>query len=88
MFYSFIQIGENRGKMMEWISVKDRLPDFEKRLVVAYGHCKNPVIQKRIAGPDEDFIELCEYTRQHGFLRGPFLFSATHWMPLPSPPKE
>jgi hypothetical protein len=55
---------------MEWISVKDRLPESINRLVLWYR-------------PDEHSIYKIWIDSSH--VINPL---ATHWMPLPSPPKQ
>lgn len=68
--------------MSEWISVKDRLPEkMEYYLVYLQGNPEyNCLIEKSI------------YSKEHGgFIPthgGQFHLPATHWMPLPNPPKE
>lgn len=71
---------------MEWISVKDRLPEDEQR-VIAY--CQK--VKKYFVG----FAERSHYSdKVHWWHEGAKggLYSATskvtHWMPLPEPPKE
>lgn len=62
---------------MEWISVKDRLPEEGERVLT----CKNGI------------IEIHKYdSRRNGWVdeRDWFWSMAmvAHWMPLPEPPKE
>jgi hypothetical protein len=57
---------------MEWISVKDRLPRKDGDYIV-YTPSSN--ISK---------VRKCSYTVLYGW----GINEVTHWMPLPSPPKE
>ena len=66
--------------MMEWISVEDRLPD-ETDDVLLYDS-QMGVFSGRIS-----------YVISHGYFNithttGHTANGATHWMPLPEPPKE
>ena len=68
--------------MIEWISVKERLPEVNK-LVLCYRY--NPS-QYRIG-----FYIGANYTEDVAAFRNTneiFSFGVTHWMPLPEPPKE
>jgi hypothetical protein len=59
---------------MEWISVKDRLPEIGETVIVHGG----------IAYRIED-----EWISQTGFANGrPIMWPVTHWMPMPEPPQE
>ena len=69
---------------MEWISVKDRLPDHGQQVIGFI--------------PDE-FIFTCDYDQELGFCDywdietenmyyRPFNDHVTHWMPLPEAPKQ
>ena len=62
---------------MEWISVKDRLPE---RLDVV-------IVQGGIAYylPDEEAWMTITGERWPG---RPIVWNVTHWMPLPEPPEE
>lgn len=65
--------------MSEWISTKDRLPDEDKEVLVAYWFLPNN-------GDPSWIIETGRY------LAGKWVqlegYDVTHWMPLPEPPKE
>lgn len=57
---------------MEWISVKDRLPETKEAIV--YAESGIGMIDVKLLGMDwQDFV--CR-------------FNVTHWMCLPEPPKE
>lgn len=73
--------GEEDKRMMEWISVKDRLPTEETNVLV--------FAVSRYASGQEIFIDrmmqskdglIWVYTQNH--------YEITHWMPIPEPPKE
>lgn len=72
---------------MEWISVKDRLPD-EECIAVGYN---NRMAIGYIGKDDESdtgyaayeiFITIGDHTSYHDIV----LCDVTHWMPLPKPP--
>lgn len=58
---------------MKWISVKDKLPEFEAEVIV---YVKNQGI---FFGAYADKVWWRTYTKISG--------QVTHWMPLPEPPK-
>lgn len=64
--------------MSDWISVEDRLPDFETDTLLVCVRCKH----------GDDY-----FSDTDGFQEGEFAYwsrqsncSVTHWMPLPAPP--
>ena len=66
-----------------WISVKDRLPDTDKKCIFY------------ATGNEEAYIGKYAYTGKHGAVkfekisgRGTVLYTASHWMPIPEPPEE
>ena len=67
--------------MCEWISVKERLPDRRKRLLVCveeyFGRRVEIAKRCRISVDGHVFVE--QYGRE---------YEVTHWMLLPEPPKE
>ena len=70
---------------MEWISVKDRRPDTASlQPVLSYGVPLCNTCCKKVD------IKLCYYSNEDGFVYGEYdcSFHATHWMPLPKPPKD
>ena len=76
---------------MEWISIKDRLPeDDNNRLkrILAYG---TPTCCGNCEAIPQ--IQFCVYNRskqEEGFTYGEYScgLDATHWMPLPDFPKD
>lgn len=71
--------------MTEWISVKDRLPTDERRVLAYYG------FGKKDGSLGSMFMSSSEY---YAFDPAPHWqhvdigLTVTHWMPLPDPPKE
>ena len=64
--------------MSEWISVKDRLPDTSKRVLICL---------LEICVTEGHYNHGKKLWRMHNEMRGEVL-SVSHWMPLPDPPKE
>ena len=63
---------------MEWISIKDRLPEIHKNVKV-----------KLIDGKEYRCYRSMFYNKFKGEGFKPISFSdVTHWMPLPQPPKQ
>ena len=66
---------------MKWISVKERLPECDQ-VVMCYKADRGVRIGKHLAATYADgvsaFKDCC----------GDYAFGATHWMPLPEPPRE
>lgn len=58
---------------MQWISVKDRLPDDDCRVIAATWPEYNLV----------QHVEIVSFNSGSGYFNG----LVTHWMPLPEPPK-
>ena len=74
---------------MEWISVKDRLPKKNERVLVTDGkkiclHYKQSFINWEDAKGEDLYCSCSENYDRCDFREG----EITHWMPLPSPPKE
>ncbi|HED4408819.1 TPA: DUF551 domain-containing protein [Pasteurella multocida] len=67
-----VELPQNNG----WISVKDRLPQADERVLVYF---KNKI-------RDFQLITLSEFIDGE-FNMGSKLFQVTHWRPLPPPPK-
>ena len=64
--------------MAEWISVKDRLPEYGERVLIA----RHPFVGEAFLGQGGYFIR---YKYDEDSL--PWVRNATHWMPLPAPPE-
>ena len=77
--------------MSEWISVKDRLPELDQKVLVVSATYPN-----KINGAVRRFEDIGWYWEQHhsGDLNddGNYEFdddyTYTHWMPLPEPPED
>ena len=71
-----------------WISVKDRLPDNKEhdwvlaQVVEDNGFMHIPRVMEYRQAKDDWFEETYGWLSEHNGL-----FSVTHWMPLPNPPK-
>lgn len=65
---------EGENKVMEWISVKGRLPEKGEQVLVTNG----------------GFVCECYFVNNRWERGGVPLFfmTPTHWMPMPEPPKE
>ena len=68
--------GYEKGKKdaMKWISVKDRLPEYEKTVMGWDAEMRDMGIVNFIYGQFLDILDMSET-------------NVTHWMPLPEPPK-
>ena len=66
----------------KWISVEDRLPEFDTDVLAAYfeHHIKEYWIDKRIDFLDDETFELVDSMWTEG--------APTHWQPLPPPPDQ
>ncbi len=79
----------NGVTVQEWISVKDRLPDNKEhdwvlaQIVEDNGYMHIPRVMEYRQAKDDWFEETYGWLSEHNGL-----FSVTHWMPLPNPPKE
>lgn len=65
----------NGVTVQEWISVKDRLPEYEKPVMGWDAEMCDMGIVNFIYGQFFDILDMSET-------------NVTHWMPLPEPPKE
>ena len=64
--------------MAEWISVKDRLPDYREDVLAFSPEFKEYMMGQVFEWEDTVVCEFDEY----------ILTKVTHWMPMPEPPKE
>lgn len=91
--YETYKIDDNTiGVRPFWISVKDRLPDDNQNVLAICITEKEKIYNCRADGWFRDTIYSC---RMGNFGKKEFIiqshgptFPATHWMPLPQPPKE
>ena len=78
----------NGVTIQEWISVKDRLPDNKEhdwvltQVVEDNGYMHIPRVMEYRQLRNDWFEETYGWLSEHNGL-----FSVTHWMPLPNPPK-
>ena len=78
----------NGVTVQEWISVKDRLPDNKEydwvlaQVVEDNGYMHIPKVMEYRQLRNDWFEETYGWLSEHNGL-----FSVTHWMPLPQPPK-
>ena len=78
----------NGVTVQEWISAKDRLPDNKEhdwvlaQVVEDNGYMHIPRVMEYRQAKDDWFEETYGWLSEHNGL-----FSVTHWMPLPNPPK-
>lgn len=70
--------------MTEWISVKDRLPDDYVPVLVYVKHIDG----KRTVVLVDHIISYTNGCKTWAEIDKTWKYSATHWMPLPEPPKE
>ena len=90
---TMVQLAEyliNSGiTVQEWISVKDRLPDNKEhdwvlaQVVEDNGYMHIPKVMEYRQLRNDWFEETYGWLSEHNGL-----FSVTHWMPLPEPPKK
>ena len=78
----------NGVTVQEWIPVKDRLPDNKEhdwvlaQVVEDNGYMHIPRVMEYRQAKNDWFEETYGWLSEHNGL-----FSVTHWMPLPHPPK-
>ena len=78
----------NGVTMQKWISVKDRLPDNKEydwvlaQVVENNGFMHIPTVMEYRQSKNDWFEETYGWLSEHNGL-----FTVTHWMPLPEPPK-
>ena len=70
----------NGVTVQEWISVKDRLPE-DDQVVLCYKAERGVRIGKHLAATYADGVSAFKDCGRD------YAFGATHWMPLPEPPK-
>ena len=68
----------NGVTVQEWVSVNDRLPEEKANYIVYYKHA---------FCDDENHIGICVCFYDGYEFQMDFAHKATHWMPLPNPPK-
>ena len=79
---------DNGVTVQEWISVTDRLPDNKEhdwvlaQVVEDNGFMHIPRVMEYRQAKNDWFEETYGWLSEHNGL-----FSVTHWMPLPNPPK-
>lgn len=71
---------------MEWISVKDRLPDKQKQVLV-YDHGKG-IITQGFKYQHSNVWHVTTYMDSINIFTGEVAINVTHWMPLPDEPKD
>ena len=73
---------------MDWISVKDRLPDINSNVIVAWGTTPDNITMMRYTAYPNAKNQYGRMPRfeWNGGMRSPWV--VTHWMPLPAPPEE
>jgi hypothetical protein len=72
---------------MDWISIKERLPMKNKRVLVYESLHKEVTIGEAPIG-DDGFWSIVESFDQYSRDCSGISADITHWMPLPEPPKE
>jgi hypothetical protein len=71
-------------EMTEWISVKDRLPEFDK-LILCHDTQKTYIAFRHKENEYNEHWQICENSC---CLCNGCTGAITHWMPLPESPKE
>lgn len=71
----------------KWISVKDKLPPIDKRVVI-YNEGKKETGLGYIDKYNEDNVSKKHIYPNWNIYGGYGLSKITHWMPLPEPPKN
>lgn len=76
---------DNVSAVQQWISVKDRLPEYHKKVLTRS--------KMGTSGHSFYVCELCMFDNELGWMfndgfEAQDLIEITHWMPLPEPPKE
>ena len=76
--YNRIKDIVQEGEKMDWISVKDRLPDKFQPVIICRS---NKAGEKKV---EAGMLDVGEWWKIYGTRTK----SVTHWMPLPEPPKD
>lgn len=65
---------------MKWISVSDRLPEYEDEVLIWFHNCPVEIglYNQKNEFHEEDYWTCKEYME----------IDVSHWMPLPEPPKD
>lgn len=72
---------------MEWISVKERLPELGERVLACNGNISGEAYITNTV--PQECISAARWCRHYGASwDATFDLPVTHWMPLPTPPKE
>ena len=71
--------------MTEWISVKDRLPEIDTKVICRYGFEKDGKRSRMMFTGCLDYYA-CD--AEPHFQHASSGLYVTHWMPIPEPPKE
>jgi hypothetical protein len=80
-------LGKGEIKIMKWISVKDKLPELRKKVLICYKIKKKWIIEIAYREPlikKKDF----EYIQWLGAYGNYLLKLPIYWMPLIEPPEE
>ncbi len=80
-------------KQLEWVSVKDKVPPQDGRSFLGFDPENNEKIYVLVWDPPIKYTGELERCSREGCYREAsgecyFHWIPTHWMPLPSPPKE
>lgn len=76
---------------MDWINVKDRLPQMKEGSLVGEDKITQRVSDPVLAYVSNGDIEIACYWEKDGFCNakyGEYLNNVTYWMPLPEPPED
>ena len=67
-----------------WISVEDRMPYFNKELLLEKFNCT----KKFLTRDDENNFYIQRMWKSNGFWKWEYPANITHWFVIPKPPKE
>jgi len=71
---------------MDWISIKDQVPEDGAIVITYFGELNNPIEiarYKNLKGTEDEVFGHNCFINKSGWLTD----DVTHWMPLPDPPK-